>query len=166
MKFFLYVLLIVLLVPIQTTLLPHVSIWGVKPDVGLVVAALIGLLAGEAQGLAVGMAIGWVLNMYSAGDLWLSLVTKGGAGLLAGLLGRHVAQVSAAVWSTGLLLLSLVGGAVMALLATSETMADTWWSFQSIVLPQAVFDATVGAALFWLLRQYGMVEGARGLERF
>ena len=79
--------------PVQTTLLPHVAIWDIKPDLGLVVAALIGVLAGELEGLMVGLAIGWILNLYSAGDLWLNLVTTGGAGLFAGLLARQVAEM-------------------------------------------------------------------------
>jgi hypothetical protein len=72
MKLLLYVALVLLLVPLQTTLLPHVSLWGVQPDVGLVVAAMIGLLEGELEGLAVGLAIGWVLNLSSTEerDCW------------------------------------------------------------------------------------------------
>ncbi len=166
MKVLFYSALLLVLVPLHTTILPHVSIWGVKPDVGLVVAALIGLIAGEAEGLAVGLAIGWVLNMYSAGELWLSLVTKGGAGLLAGLLGRHVAQISTAVLCAGLLILSLTGGLVTALTAKSDTLADTWWMLQSIVLPQAIFDAAVGTGLFWIVRQRMMLEWTGGYERY
>ncbi|HJT20572.1 MAG TPA: hypothetical protein VJ746_08880 [Nitrospira sp.] len=166
MKLLFYSGLVLLLVPLHTTILPHVSVWGVKPDVGLVVATLIGLTAGEAEGLAIGLAIGWVLNMYSAGELWLSLVTKGGAGLLAGLLGRHVAQISTTVLCVGLLVLSLAGGTVTALVAKSDTLADTWWMVQSIVLPQAIFDAAVGTGLFWIVRERMMLEWTRGYERY
>ena len=88
MKLLLYALLVVFLVPLQTTLLPHLAIWDVRPDLGLVIAALIGVLAGELDGLLVGLAIGWVLNLYSAGDLWLNLLTTGGAGLFGGALGK------------------------------------------------------------------------------
>ena len=127
MKFLMYGGLVLLLVPVQTTLLPHIAIWGIKPDLGLVVAAVVGLLAGELEGLLVGLAIGWVLNLYSAGDLWLSLVTTGGAGLFAGLVGRQVAQVTPTILSIGLLLLSLAGGVVAVLSVKNATMSDTWW---------------------------------------
>src|SRR5689334_22672671 len=110
MKFLLYAGLVLGLVLLHTTLLPHVSIWGIRPVLGLVASAMIGLIGGEWEGLAVGLAIGWVLNMYSAGDVWLSLLTKGGAGLLAGLLGRQVAQVTPILLCVGLLLLSLAAG--------------------------------------------------------
>jgi len=58
MKFIFYLILVLLLVPLQTTLLPHLSVWNIKPDLGLVAAALVGLFAGELEGLLVGLAIG------------------------------------------------------------------------------------------------------------
>ena len=101
-KFLGYTGLVMLLVPVQTTLLPHVAIWDIKPDLGLVVAALVGVLAGELHGLIVGLAIGWILNLYSAGDLWLNLVTTGGAGLFAGLLARQVAEITPTIVTFGM----------------------------------------------------------------
>lgn len=166
MKFLLYLGLVLLLVPVQTTLLPHVSVWGIKPDLGLVFAAVIGLVAGELEGLLVGLAIGWVLNLYSAGDLWLSLVTTGGAGLFAGLLGRQVAQVTPTILCVGLLALSLAGGLVGVFSVKNATISDSWWMIQSIVLPQACFDAVLGAGLLWLMEQRFAVQRLRTFDRF
>jgi hypothetical protein len=166
MKFLLYLGLVLLLVPVQTTLLPHVSVWGIRPDLGLVFAAVIGLVAGELEGLLVGLAIGWVLNLYSAGDLWLSLVTTGGAGLFAGLLGRQVAQVTPTILCVGLLALSLAGGLVGVFSVKNATISDSWWMIQSIVLPQACFDAVLGAGLLWLMEQRFAVQRLRTFDRF
>jgi hypothetical protein len=166
MKVLLYSGLIVFLVPLHTTLLPHISLWGIKPDLGLVAAALVGLMAGELEGLIVGLAIGWVLNMYSAGDLWLSLVTNGGAGLSAGLLGRHVAQVTPMVWCIGLLALSLLGGMLTVFTMRGPTDTDSWWMVQSIALPQACFDAVVGTGLFWMVSQRMIIDRLRIFDRF
>jgi hypothetical protein len=152
-KFFAYSGLVLLLVPVQTTLLPHVAIWDIKPDLGLILAALIGVVAGELQGLMVGLAIGWILNLYSAGDLWLNLVTTGGAGLFAGLLARQVAEITPTILAVGLLFLSLIGGLVAVANMRHATMADGWWMVQFVVIPQACFDAAVGAGLLWLLEQ-------------
>lgn len=158
MKFLLYGGLVLLLVPVQTTLLPHVAVWGIKPDLGLVVAAVVGLVAGELEGLLVGLAIGWVLNLYSAGDLWLSLVTTAGAGLFAGLLGRQVAQVTPTILAIGLLFLSMAGGLIAVLSMKNATLSDTWWMVQSVVVPQACFDAVLGAGLLWVLGQRFMLQ--------
>ncbi len=165
MKLLLYLGLVLLLVPVQTTLLTHVSIWGIKPDLGLVIAAVIGLVAGELEGLLVGLTVGWVLNLYSAGDLWLSLVTTGGAGLFAGLLGRQVAQVTPTILCIGLLALSLAGGLVAAFSMKNATMSDTWWMVQSIVLPQACFDAVLGAGLLWLMERRFAVQRWKTFDR-
>jgi hypothetical protein len=165
-KFLVYAGLVLLLVPVQTTLLPHVAIWDIKPDLGLVVAALIGVLAGELDGLIVGLAIGWILNLYSAGDLWLNLVTTGGAGLFAGLLARQVAEITPTIFGVGLLLLSLAGGLVAVLSMKHAAMADAWWMVRFVVVPQACFDAAVGAALLWFLEQRFPVPGFGMLDRY
>jgi hypothetical protein len=150
-KFFFYLILVVLLVPLQTTLLPHLSVWNIKPDLGLVTAALVGLFAGELEGLLVGLAIGWVLSLFSAGELWLSLLVNGGVGLLAGFLGRQVSQVTAISLGAGILLVSLVSGLFAAIALKGFDMSQMWWMVESIVLPQACFDGVVGAGFYWLL---------------
>jgi len=166
MKILLYLGLVLLLVPVQTILLPHMTVWGVKPDLGLVIAAVVGLVAGELEGLLIGLAIGWVLNLYSAGDVWLSVVTTGGAGLIAGLLGRQVAQVTPMILSIGLLVFSLAGGVLAVFSMKNATISEAWWMVQSIVLPQACFDAVVGAGLLWLMGQRFAAERIRTFDRF
>ena len=131
MKYLFYLILVLLLVPLQTTLLPHLSVWNIKPDLGLVAAALVGLFAGELEGLLVGLAIGWVLSLFSAGELWLSLLTNGGVGLLV----------------------SLASGLFAAMNFKHLDVSQMWWMVESIVLPQACFDGAVGAGLYWLLSQ-------------
>ena len=153
MKFVIYLILVLLLVPLQTTLLPHLSVWNVKPDLGLVAAVLVGLFAGELEGLLVGLAIGWILSLFSAGELWLSLLTNGGAGLLAGFLGRQVSQMTSVSLGLGLLLVSLVSGAFAALNFQHFDGSQMWWMIESIVFPQACYDGIVGGALYWILSQ-------------
>ena len=132
MKFLFYLILVLLLVPLQTTLLPHLSVWNIKPDLGLVAAALIGLFAGELEGLLVGLAIGWVLSLFSAGELWLSLLTNGGVGLLAGFLGRQVSQVTSFSLGVGLLLVSLASGLFAAMnFKLSTCLRCGGWSSRS-----------------------------------
>jgi hypothetical protein len=152
-KFVIYLILVLLLVPLQTTLLPHLSVWNVKPDLGLVASVLVGLFAGELEGLLVGLAIGWVLSLFSAGELWLSLLTNGGAGLLAGFLGRQVSQMTSVSLGLGLLLMSLVSGAFAALNFQHFDGSQMWWMIESIVFPQACYDGIVGGALYWILSQ-------------
>ena len=69
MKALIYFAVIVGLVPIQSVLLPHISMWGVKPDLSFVAVCLVGLIAGELDGLLVGLALGWAMSLFSAQDL-------------------------------------------------------------------------------------------------
>ena len=153
MKYLLYLILVLLLVPVQTALLPHLSVWNIKPDLGLVAAAFIGLFSGEMEGLLAGLAIGWVLSLFSAGELWLSLLTNGGVGLLAGFLGRQVSQVTSISLGVALLLVSLASGLLAVANFKNLDLSQMWWMVESIVLPQACFDGAVGTGLYWLLSQ-------------
>jgi LytS/YehU family sensor histidine kinase len=150
MKTFMYAALIAGLVPIQSILLPHLSLWNVKPDVGLIAVCLVGLFGGELEGLLIGLAMGWVMSLFSAGDLASSMVTKGVAGYLAGLAGRQVAHMTPVVLLMGLLVTSCLAGLVTAVSLKPNDQQDLWWAVQSVVLPQACFDAAVGGVLYWL----------------
>jgi hypothetical protein len=151
MKVLFYLMLVLMLVPLQTTLLPHVSVWNIKPDLGLVSAALVGVFAGELEGLLVGLTIGWVLSLFSAGELWVSLLTNGGVGLLTGFLGRQVSQVTSISLGAGLLLMSLASGLLGAMSIKGLDISQIWWMAESIVIPQACFDGVMGAGFYWLL---------------
>jgi hypothetical protein len=159
MKFLFYLILVLLLVPVQTTLLPHLSVWNVKPDLGLVACALVGLFAGELEGLLVGLAIGWILSLFSAGPMWLILLTNGGVGLLSGFVARQLSQVTSISLGVGLLLVSLTSGVFAAMNFKGFDMSQMWWMVESIVFPQACFDGAVGAGFYWLLsRRFDLIR--------
>lgn len=143
-------ILIAGLVPIQSILLPYVSVWGVKPDVGFIAVCMVGLFGGELEGLLVGLTLGWVMSLFSAGDPTVGMVTKGGAGYVSGLAGRQVAQMTPAVLVIGLLVGSCLTGLLTAVSLKSTDEQDLWWAIRAVVLPQACFDAAVGGALYWL----------------
>lgn len=151
MKALWYAVLIAGLVPIQSILLPHASVWDVKPDVGLIAVCLVGLFGGELEGLLVGLALGWIMSLFSAGDLASSMVTKGGVGFLAGFAGRQVAHITPVVLVLGLLATSCLAGLVTALFLKPNDEQDLWWALRAVVLPQACFDAVIGGALYWLV---------------
>lgn len=150
MKLLLYALLVAGLVPMQAVVLPHLSVWNVKPDLGLIAVCLIGLFGGELDGLVFGLVLGWVMSLFSAGDLTYSMLTKGGAGFLAGLAGRQVAHVTPVVLVTGLLVASILTGLVTVLSLKPNEEQDLWWAVRAVVGPQACFDAVVGGTLYWL----------------
>lgn len=151
MKMLFYATLIAGLVPIQSILLPYLSVWDVKPDVGLIAVCLVGLFGGELEGLLVGLALGWVMSLFSAGDLLSSMVTKAGVGYVAGLAGRQVAHITPVVLVMGLLVTSCLAGLLTAFSLKPNEEQSLWWAIRAVVLPQACFDAVVGGVLYWLV---------------
>lgn len=138
------------LIPIQSVLLPHMAVWGVVPDLGLIVVCLAGLFGGELEGLLVGLAVGWIMGLFSAADLTVGMITKGTVGYLSGIAGRHIVYVTPGVLVLGLLAASCVSGLLTAFVLTLNEQQDLWWALKTVVLPQAVLDGVAGGALYWL----------------
>lgn len=168
MKQLLYLTLVFGLVPIQSTVLSHVSVGGIRPDLCLVAASLVGFFIGVREGLLLGLAMGFVQDLFSAGELWLNLMTKGSAGFLAGMAGRYVANATTFTALAGILGLSLVSGTVFLLTVGPGGLRDASFAVRAVLLPQAMWDATLGAGLYWLLarrfrRAQAILEGPTGL---
>jgi hypothetical protein len=165
----LYAGLLLGLVPVQTTLLRYVEVVGVRPDLCLVAACLVGFLAGELEGLLIGLTLGLVQGLFSAGDLWLNVITKGGVGLLAGLAGRHVTNPTPVSLLAVLAGLSALSGIVVLFAVRSGAgLVAFLLAVRSVLVPEVVLNAAVGTGMYWLIarrmrRQEAIPRGPAGL---
>jgi hypothetical protein len=166
MKAMIYVVLALAVVPLQSTLWHAVSIGGVRPDLGLIAACLVGFLGGELDGLLLGCVLGLSQDIFSAGELWLNVVTKGGAGFLAGLVGRQVAHLTPMVLFVAVLTVSALSGALVIYTMNLKALDDIWFAVGRILVPQAFFDASMGAGLYWVVQQRISVERFLAEDRF
>jgi rod shape-determining protein MreD len=153
MKFWVYLGLCFLLVPLQTTILGRANTMLVEPDVILVVVCLIGLLTDELEGALMGILLGFIQDLFSAGVAFPNLVTKGVLGILAGLIGRQIVQVSSLVVSMTVILLSSLSGLAFLYLARGHALWDAFLAVPTLLLPQAFLDAILAVGVFWGLRQ-------------
>ena len=155
MKFALYASFVLLLVPIQTTLLDYISILGVRPDLCLVTVCLVGFLAGQGKGLGFGMGLGFVQDLFSAGGLGLNMVLKGLAGILSGLAAKTLLNMTPVTIFLPTVILSL-GCGLLALISARPQI--DWFlliqDLRSILLPQALFDATMALFINWVIARY------------
>lgn len=168
MKPALYLALLFGLVPIQTTVLHYAGIGGIRPDLCLVAASLVGFFAGELEGLLLGLALGLVQDLFSAGELWLNLVTKGSVGFLAGVAGRYVAYATTITVLIAVMGLSLLSGTVFLLAVGPRGLAEGFFAVRSVLLPQSLWDAVLAAGIYWLLtkhfrRKQAILEESAGL---
>jgi hypothetical protein len=158
-KLLVYAGLVFGLVPVQVSLLPSLSIGGVRPDLCLIAACLVGILGGAVDGLLVGLALGYVQALFSAGELWLGLATKGLIGLLAGLAGRRLTH-AAPTSMLGLLGgLSVLSGLVF--LFTTRAgggLMDHFFTLWAVLLPEVAFNVAIGMGTYWLLAGHTQVE--------
>jgi rod shape-determining protein MreD len=155
----LYLSLVLGLAPLQVTGLNYVSIAGIRPDLMLIAAFLIGFLTGEMEGLLMGLILGFVQDLFSAGSLWINLITKGAIGILAALLGRHLANATPVSVCAILFILSVVSGSTAAVwMRVEDDFTGVSQVIQSVVVPQALFDATLGAVIYWLMPGRGRRE--------
>lgn len=166
MKKGLLAVLMVALVPIQTTVLEHVSIGGIRPDLCLIVVCLVGVMSGEVHGMFLGLALGFAQDIFSAGELWLNMVAKGMIGFLAGFVSRHLANATPGAMLTLILALSFLSGLVFLVVERAGTgLLDALLGVRLLVLPQAAFDAAVGTGVYWLVagrtRRADVLSGRR-----
>lgn len=153
MKPVIYVAMVLTLAPIQATLAQHVGIAGIRPDFCLIAACLVGFRHGALEGMGMGMALGLVQDMFSAGAWGLNLATRGLAGLLAGLAGRQMTGVTLAALLATLAMLSAISGLVYVLtMGPDVALTSRLGAVQRILLPEALINAVLGGALYWLLQ--------------
>jgi len=147
----LYVGLVLGLIPIQTTVLEHLSVAGVRPDLCLIAVSLIGLFGGLSDGVKMGVLLGFEQDLFSAGDMWVNAITKAAIGLSAGLVGRYVARTTPATVLPMVLGLSVSSG--IAFLFAGAGGQYTLTAVRTVLLPQAVFDSMVAIGLYWVLAE-------------
>jgi rod shape-determining protein MreD len=172
MKYALYLGLLVGLVPIQTTVLESVSIAGVRPDLCLVAAVLIGFAMGPLEGLLMGFALGFLQDYFSAGLLGLNLITKGLLGGLGGAASRYITNATAVTALVVVIGLSALSGVIFLLAGRAgEDLGDAFYGVWSILLPQAIYDAAVAAGVYWLIAwrvkrgDWGWTGWSQGMSR-
>jgi rod shape-determining protein MreD len=152
MKPHVYVILLLLIIPFQASLLDMFSLGGIKPDLALAVIFVIGLLTGPAEAAMAGMGIGLVQDIASASLLGFSGLTRGLAGLAAGLLGLRMIDTSSPTVVPFLAAFSLVEGILISLFLQVTYGAVPFLSIITVrLLPQAIYTSLLGLLVLRLV---------------
>ncbi|MBI3994767.1 MAG: rod shape-determining protein MreD [Nitrospirae bacterium] len=150
MNRWIYFMIILLLVPVQTTWLHGISLHSVKPNLPLLLVYFTGFYAGEINGLAAGLATGMMLDFFSGGPLGLTTAVQAMVGLLSGLLGRFFLNITAILTMGIVFLLSIFSGMMVFFfhqwLLGGVVLMD---AFRWTMLPEALYNTVAGGMLFW-----------------
>ncbi len=159
MNWKLYIAILILIVPVQTTISHNLSIHGTIMDLGLIIACLIGIKAGKTHGLIMGALIGILLDLFSGGPFGINLFTKTLAGWGSGVIGKTFLDLRL-FGSLGIFTgLSLISGIFIYLfLQVLKGNVEFVPSLRWIILPQAFYDGLGGAFLLQLFPQKTRVK--------
>jgi rod shape-determining protein MreD len=152
MKTRVYVILLLLIVPFQASVLNVLSLGGIKPDLALTALFVIGLLTSPVEAALAGIGIGLVQDIGSASLIGFSGLTRGLAGLAAGLLGSRVLDISSPASVLFLVALSLAEGILISLFLQVTYGAVPFFSMLAgRLLPQALYTGLLGLVALRLI---------------
>ena len=132
---------------VQVSVLPHVAILGVIPDVVLVLVIYAGLFHGRA-----GMWLGFVTGVF----LDMCAPAFGYNALMGTLIGYGVGAVSSRIYKELVLLwaIMLFGGSLLhgiVIFAAEHELC--WYFFLRYIVPGTVYTTVAGMGVFYLLRR-------------
>lgn len=144
--------LVVLACATQTSFLLPFTLFGVRPDLVLVVVCAIGLVLGSLRGAAAGFFAGLLVDVLTGRLVGLGALSKGAAGYAAGWMGQRLFRENLFV-PAGIALAVSVGEGVLYILGTHAfgVPIPLIAGAVHIVLPEAWYNALAAVLLFPLL---------------
>jgi len=162
MKSGFYFMILLLLIPVQASLLNPVSLGGIKPDLALALLYIIGLLTGPGEAMIAGVGIGLLQDIGSASLIGLSGLTKGLVGLSAGLLGTRVLDIKSPTNGLFVVLFSLLEGICIAFFMQVHYGAVPIFRVLMVrLLPQALYTGLLGIVLLQLMNRKEIITAIR-----
>jgi len=154
-----YIILLLMIVPFQASFLELLSLRGITPDAALALLYCIGLLTGPVEAALAGMVLGVVQDISSASFIGFSGFLRGLIGLAAGVLGRHVLDLSSPSNILFITVFSLVESVFIALfLEVSQGSVPFFSMFFTRMIPGALFTGVFGYFLLSLVSRKGMLQ--------
>jgi rod shape-determining protein MreD len=144
----------------QTTLAPALRVGDVTPDIPLIMVILLALRRGPELGCLAGFVTGVLQDAAAGGLIGAQALTKALVGFGLGQIGGRLWVREPLVQVPGLVLLSLVEGVARFLLLQFFHFPGTFADLMLyIVLPQALYNGFVGAAVVLTLAGFERLRG-------
>lgn len=157
--------LVILGVVIQTTVAPHLTVLGARPDSTLVMIVCVGLIRGPVWGATIGFFTGLLLDVALMQTMGISSFVYTLAGYFSG---RYGERVDTGSWIPPLLtvfvstlVVQMLNAVIMFLLGIE---ASAGFVLLRVVLPTAVLNALLAAPVFVVTRWW--LGGDRGHALF
>jgi rod shape-determining protein MreD len=159
------ILLLIAIVILQTTAMPHLTILGVKPDLMLLMVISWSLLKGAKEGMIWALVGGIGLDLLSGAPFGTSTVALVALSWVAGLGELRVFRTHIALPLAATLIATLAYDLFFLVLLDIRGCSIAWTnSLVKVVLPSTLFNVLLSPfvykALYWLHRRTGPEEMA------
>jgi rod shape-determining protein MreD len=150
---------------LQTTIVPHLAIWGVFPNLPLLIVVSWSLLQGARKGIIWGFVAGLAVDLLSGAPVGTATLSLMAASLMAGLGRATIFQTFFAMSLVAMFLATAVYGlCFMLILQISGQHVDWLNSLLRIVLPSALLNALLTPIVFGLMRWLYLRFGQKEME--
>lgn len=137
---------------LQSTLLHNLTVAGVRPDLILLLACLVGLFFGRHKGLLLGGLTGLIQDCLSGGLFGLNILCKGLVGFIAGVLQHHIGvQHRLLQMLVVALLTALDGFLALGLVSLYRDSLIPVQAMTKLVAAQMLYNGLVAAPYFAVL---------------
>ncbi|MDD4168820.1 MAG: rod shape-determining protein MreD [Desulfotomaculaceae bacterium] len=134
---------------LQSTVLGFITVYGIKPDLILLMAVFNGFLLGPRQGAFLGFVGGIMADLFTGSYIGMNAISKMVAGYLAGIFGERFYQDNALVLSGVTFVSSILGLLVdYLLLHFLEIQVTIFYAFFRVIIPTAFYNAVLVPLLY------------------
>ncbi|MCL6610527.1 MAG: rod shape-determining protein MreD [Peptococcaceae bacterium] len=149
MRFYILVLMIIIALLIQVTLLNFISIWGVKPDLVLIIVTFDAFLRGSREGALIGFLGGLFEDLAVGSYIGMNALSMMAAGYLAGLTESRLYKESSLIVAFLVWVSSFTAQLInYILLSMMEVYIAPGVAFFNVIMPTAAYTALL-ALLFY-----------------
>ena len=165
MTVYLAVPLLLVFAVIQATVIPHLTIWGVFPDLPLLAVVSWTLLRGAREGLVWGFIAGMAMDLFSGAPFGAATLALMAAGFLSGFGEATVFRTHVALPLVTMFLATIVYDLIFLFVVRFSGSAVTWLdSLLRIILPSAVLNALLTPLVFGAMRLWRARFGREEME--
>ncbi|MFQ5599530.1 MAG: rod shape-determining protein MreD [Candidatus Krumholzibacteriia bacterium] len=143
---------------LQATVVPYVSIAGIRPDLPIVATVFLASKRGAGTGTVGGFLIGLGQDLTNPGFLGLNALAKSILGHSIGSLRERFDARTAATYAAILFVATLVHDFIYLPIFTRLALSEMLLGLATRTLPTAVYTAVVG---MWVSRLFGSMLGRR-----
>ena len=145
---------------LQSTIFARINLFGVIPDLILVVTVCFGLLYGSLSGLYVGLAGGFLLDLAGGGILGINVLTKALLGYGAGYVGKTVFKDNIFIPLATVAIATLAGEITAFLFLTAFGWQGRFFNYLfTTILPLTFYHLLLTAPVYFLFLRRLNLQG-------